>query len=327
MRYTWYQWSASVVLLLLFIGGCDLLVNQPEAGTLQVSIAGTAQARSIGPDISVDVDHYVIRGESVAGQTFEETTPESQLVIRGLAAGYWDVTVDAYNEGNVHLYTGSVRVLVEGGVSLPVMVSLVAVPGSGTLAIEVSWPAGELSSPVLDAQLVPTLGDAVVLPFAVAGAAATFSSNQIAAGYHTLVVKLKEDDMIVAGAVELVQIVGGHPTQADLAFAQLNAPGSLEVGVEVAPEFAESLNVTIDGGETISPFQTPVTLWGAVEGDPGNVVFTWYVNGVAVDSGTAQTVISGEVPGHYRIDLIAVTADGSDGGMSTTWVEIQEPVL
>jgi hypothetical protein len=328
MRHVRHQWLAGLFILPFVLGGCDLLMNQPVEGSLQVSIAGAGNsARSIGPDISVDVDHYVIRGQSVAGELFEQTTPEDQVVIRGLTAGYWDVTVDAFNESNVHLYTGTARVLVEGGVSLPVMVSLVAVSGVGTLVIDVTWPEGEILSPTVDALLVPTIGDSLPLAFTINGAAASFSGDQIASGFHTLILKVKEDDMIVAGGVDLVQIVGGQVTSANLVFEQINAPGSLEIGVEVAPEFAESLSVTIEGGQVVSDFGVPVTLAGAVAGSPVNTVFTWYVNGSAVDSGTESTEISGDVPGHFRVDLLVVTADGSDGGVATTWVEIAEPAL
>ena len=327
MRQRRRSWTAgALALLIVVLAGCDVLVNHEDAGSLQVSIDTSSQhARSIGPGISVTPDHYVIRGQADSGDTFEQTAVDTQVVVDGLSAGYWDVTVDAYNEGNVHLYTGAQRVLVEGGAALPVLFSLAAVPGTGTLSVEATWPSEELSAPVVEASLVPAVGEAVTLDFTVVGSAASFSSDQIESGYHTLIIKLKEDDMLVAGAVELTQIVRDQTTHADLDFTEVNAPGSLQIGVEVTPEFSESLIVSIDGGEVTAPFGTPVTLTGTVDGDPGNTVFTWYVNGTAVDSGAVQTVISGDVPGHYRVDLIVVTADGSDGGMSTTWVQIDKP--
>ncbi|MFW5783398.1 MAG: immunoglobulin domain-containing protein [Spirochaetota bacterium] len=318
--------TVGVLLLLIALSGCDLLMHQPSVGSVQLSIVGTEdQARSIGPAISVDVDRYVIRGESDSGDTFEMTSPDTQVVIDGLTAGYWNITVDAFNEGNVHLYTGTQRALVEGGVALPLMVSLVAVPGTGTLTVGMSWPASALDDPTVEAVLVPAEGDSIPLAFATAGTTASFSGDQIPTGFHTLIIKLKEGDMLVAGAVELVHIVGGHTTEADLTFDQVNAPGSLEVGVEVTPSFSESLVVTIDGGEVTQQYGTPVTLTGSVEGSPSNAVFTWYLNGVAVDTGTTETVIDGDVPGFYRVDLIVVNADGTDGGMATTWVEIAQP--
>lgn len=318
----------AALVLLVATTGCELITGSARVGSLQVAVdQTTVQGRGLGPEISVDIDHYVIRGESTTGESFEVTSVESQVVIPGLHAGYWDVTVDAYNEGNVHLYTGTTVVLVEGGVSLPVIVSLVAVSGTGTLSVTMTWPGGEIANPAVDALLVPAAGDALPLTFAIAGAAASFSSSEIPSGYHTLITKLKEDDMIVAGAVEFVHIVHDHITNADFAFAEINAPGSLQVGVEVAPEFTESLAVTIDGGETTSPFGQDVALTGAVAGGPGNTVFTWYVNGTAVDAGVSQTIISGQVPGHYRVDLLVVTADGTDGGMATSWVEIAQPEL
>lgn len=107
-------------------------------------------------------------------------------------------------------------------------------------------------------------------------------------------------------------------------FQRVNAPETLHVGAEIAPEFPESLIVDIDGGELTSAVGEPVTLTGSVDGDPANTVFTWYVNGMAVDSGVTQTVIDGEIPGYYRVDLIVTTADGIDGGMATSWVRIAQ---
>ena len=322
------KWSlvAGALALFLALSGCDSLLNQRGAGSLQLSIDSLDhRARSIGPSISVDVDHYLIRGTSDSGGSFEQNSIDTQVVISGLAAGYWDVTVDAYNEGDVHLYTGSTRVLVESGTALPVMVSLVAVPGTGTLSVTTSWPTEELQAPVVEASLIPAVGTSVPLDFTVAGDAASFSSDQIVSGYHTLTLQLKEGDMLVAGAVELVQMVGGQTTAADFAFTDVNSPGSLQIGAEITPGFTESLIVTIDGGEVTSAYGVPVTLTGSSGGDATNVVFSWYVNGLAVAYGTEQTVISGDVPGYYRVDLIGVTADGTDGGMSTTWVRIAEP--
>jgi hypothetical protein len=315
-----------VVLLLLVLSGCDTLLHQETAGSLQLSITGTQdEARSIGPDTSVDVDHYVISGISDAGETFQQTSTEAQVMVYGLSAGYWDVTVDAYNVDDVHLYTGQQRVLVEGGQAVPVAMDLVPVPGDGTLTIGMSWPTGSVQSPVVEASLVPSQGSSVPLSFTVSGDSASFSSDQIASGYYTLVLKLKENDVLVAGAVELVQIVGGRTTQADFSFTDVNAPGSLQIGVEVAPEFSESLTVSITGGAVTSPYGTSVTLDGSVSGTTSNTVFTWYVNGEAVDTDVAQTIISGDTPGYYRVDLIVVTADGTEGGMATTWVEIAQP--
>jgi len=317
----------TVVLLLIALGGCDLLLSQAGSGTIQLSYTGGTQARSIGPGISVDIDHYVVSGESVRGQTFTETVSEPSVAFPGLSAGYWDIVVDAYNESSVRLYTGSDRVFVNRGSTVSVMIPLVAVSGVGTLNIDLSWPDGELASPIVDAMLVPAVGDATPLAFAVDGAAASFSSNQIDSGFHTLVVKLEQDDVVVAGAVELVQIVNDQTTYGQLAFPSVNAPGSLEIGVDVTSDFQETLDVGITGGEVQSPFEVPVTLQGTVTSNLMNTVFTWYVNGSAVDSGVEQTIIPGDIPGHYRVDLIVVTADGSEGGMATTWVDILEPAL
>jgi hypothetical protein len=111
-----------------------------------------------------------------------------------------------------------------------------------------------------------------------------------------------------------------------LTLEDTNPQGSLAIEIEVAPVFQDSLEVTITGGETTHEYGTAATLTGSVAGSPGNTILTWYVNGVALDSGVDQLTIDGQVPGHYRVDLFAMTADGLHGGTATSWVQIAQPV-
>ena len=326
MQYLGRTWVIGGLALLVTFSGCDLVLGERGAGSLELLIDGSGQtARSIGPAISVEIDHYVVTGRSDSGSSFEQTSRTTSVVVDGLEAGYWDVIVGAYNVDGVHLYTGSRRVLIRGRAVLATMVTLAPVPGYGTLGVGLAWPAAQLDAPVVDAVLVPGVGTALPLEFTVTGDEARYDNDQVASGYHTLIVKLKDHDLLVAGAVELVQIVSGQSTEASFGFTDVNAPGGLEIGIEVAPEFSASLAVSVSGGEVTAAFGEPVTLSGAVEGETPNAVFTWYVNGTAVDSGVAAIVIGGEVPGYYRVDLIVITADGRDGGMATTWVRIAEP--
>lgn len=323
--------GALIVMAFLVFSGCELLLQQGSEGAIELTIDGSAhQSRSIGPDISVDIAYFEIRGESDAGKSFQRKTDESQIVIRGLAAGYWNVTVKAYSEDDVHLYTASQRVLVEGGVALPLLLTLRAVEGQGTINVVLDWPEGSIHSPVIDSQLIPITGPALPLTFTISGETATSGPALVDGGYYTLIVKLQEEvdgtPLLVAGAVELVQIVADHPTQADLTFSNINKPGSLTIEIEISPEFQDSLDVTITGGETTSQYGTSATLTGSVAEHTGNIVFTWYVNGVAVEVGVDTLTIDGYIPGHYRVDLIAITADGGEGGTATSWVQIAQPI-
>lgn len=327
------KWSAVALVLVLFLAfsGCDLLLQQGGQGTIELTIDGRSlRSRSIGPEISLEIASFSIRGESDAGKTFQRKTKESQIVIRGLDAGYWNVVVDAYSDEDVHLYTASQRVLVEGGVALPLLLKPQPVRGQGTITVDLSWLEGAIHAPVVDGQLVPVYGPSVPLEFTIAGDTATSGEALVDGGHYTLIVKLQDDvegtQILVAGAIELVQIVADHTTAADFTFENVNRPGSLAIEIEVAPDFQDSLEVTISGGETVKEYGTAATLTGSVAGNPGNVVFTWYVNGNAVDTGVDELTIGGLIPGYYRVDLMAMTADGSHGGAATSWVQIAQPV-
>lgn len=315
-----------VATVFLSVVACTGPLSGSLSSTIKLTIdSSIQQTRSIGPAISTDVDSYVIAGSADHGDTFEQTTAETQLSFEGLRAGYWNLTVDAFNASGVHLYTGSTRVLVHQGSVTSVSVTLVPVDGTGTLEVLMEWPVDSVTTPRIDASLTPAAGPAVEIPFTISGSTARFESSAVGSGYHTLVTRLYDDDVLMAGAVELVQIVGSHVTTAHFVFDAVNQPGSLQVGIQIAPEFAESLTITITGGDRTAAYGTSVPLTGAVDGSPGSTVFTWYVNGAVVDAGTTAYTLSGTAPGTFRVDLVVLSADGSEGGTATSIVTIAEP--
>lgn len=89
--------------------------------------------------------------------------------------------------------------------------------------------------------------------------------------------------------------------------------------------FKESILVSIHGGETTVELGESVTLSAEIRATTGNPVFSWYINGRSVGYGLRQIIISGDVVGSYRIDLLVVSPEGSDGGMATTWVRTVPP--
>lgn len=330
MRFGQHAALAAVLTALLAFAGCEQLLQPAQVGSLRLSIDGSAHhARSIGPEIDVEVARYEIRGESDGGETFERTTSDGQIVIEGLSAGYWQIEVDAYSADDVLLYTGSERALVTAGEALVVVLSLDSLPGFGEFSLEVGWPDDAVQAPAVEATLIPASGPAIKLEPAVNGASAVSAVHHVDGGYYTLVVKVHEQvdgaTVLVAGAAELVQVVSGHATVGRLSFTSINAPGSLEINIDVAPGFTDSLGIAITGGGVTVEYGSSASLEATTEGSPGNVVYTWYVNGSAVETGSASITIDGYVPGYYRVDLIAVTADGREGGTATSWVEIAQP--
>ena len=85
-----------------------------------------------------------------------------------------------------------------------------------------------------------------------------------------------------------------------------------------------ALTVTISGDVAASRRGTPVILTGHA-GDEPDVLFTWFINGTLVGVGTGTITVSGDLPGHYRVDLLAVTSDDTRCGVATTHVVIAHP--
>lgn len=87
----------------------------------------------------------------------------------------------------------------------------------------------------------------------------------------------------------------------------------------------EALTVTISGDVATSEYGTPVILTGHADEDEADVCFTWFVNGALAGVDTEWITVSGDLPGRYRVDLLAVTDDDARSAVATVHVDIAQP--
>ena len=89
-----------------------------------------------------------------------------------------------------------------------------------------------------------------------------------------------------------------------------------------------ALTVTISGDVAVSQYGTPVVLTGHTD-DEADVLFTWFINGALAGVDTDSITVSGDLPGRYRVDLLAVTDDDGDNdarsAVATIHVDISQP--
>jgi hypothetical protein len=175
----------------------------------------------------------------------------------------------------------------------------------------------------IQSTLTPASGSARDLVFSVQGSAGTagFTASDVATGYHTLILKLLDNGHLAIGAVEVVRIVKDQTTSGSLAFADVNqATGSLEVNLN--PEMADPLEVSISGSATTKPANQSLALSAAVGSYADNVSYVWYVNGNAVSTGASYSFGDTWTLGYYRIDVNAFSADATRAGSASTQVQV-----
>jgi hypothetical protein len=280
-------------------------------------------SRGLVPEIDTAIAYYEITYAHEDGDSVTVTTESASHTKENAVAGTWTITVLAYNAVDVLIASGEKEVTINHGDSVSVNITLGPIAGPGSLAVDVLWPTAEIVSPSLEGTLVPVDGDPVDLTFQYgAEGTASYNDTEIEAGFYTLTVKLYDYEQLAGGAVELVQILQGYETAGSYDFSDPNLAGDLDV--TIAPCFDACLEVTVTGYTVPVTYGTPVTLTASTTGTESNVVYTWYCNGETLDTGVDSVTISNKLPGTYRIDTIALTADGLYGGSATTTITIQE---
>ncbi len=316
----------AIVLALLAtasIVACDTPHTEtPEdnSGSLRVTIESgdSLGALTLLPDTSMEPEDYRITGNGPSGASFETWTSDGSSEIQDLELGDWQIEVSAFNLEEKEIGYGSGTVEIKNGQAAELNVVVRALTGAGSLALSVEWPAEEVENGAVTATLTSSDNESDTLAFeTVAEGKATFFSDEIDAGYYTLVLQLIDNDHVVAGAVDTVRIVQDGLTEGAFSFEDLNHPtGGVDIIVE--PDLDDPLEVSISGATAQLSYGDTMTAAAEVAnaGD-ATIEYDWYLNGVVIGSGASVTVGADLSPGSYRLDVVAFSDDGQRSGSAT----------
>lgn len=311
------------LLMLIALTGCQSPVDPDEGGSLKVSFNDQV-SRSLLPGISMDPTSYDLVGSGPDGATFSQTANAgTSPTIVDLAFGEWTVTATAKNSDGTPIGQGSGTATVVSNSSADLSITVTPYEGFGSLSLDVTWPAAQVQTAQIESTLTPSSGSSRDLLFSVNGAAgdASFNADDVATGYHTLVLKLLDNGHLAIGAVEVVRIVKGQTTSGSFTFTNVNqASGGLEI--HITPEMDDPLEVSISGSLATKTVSQSIPLSAAVNNYSGNVTYVWYVNGTAIDTGASFAFDDSWAQGYYRIDVTAFSADGKRAGSATVNVQV-----
>jgi hypothetical protein len=289
-----------------------------DTGSAALLVNFDAQlAYTLVPSISMTPTSYTITGRGPNGTNFLQTTATGPVEIKDLAIGAWTVTVEAINAAGTVIGSGTNPVTLKAATQSSVAIHVTPLSGYGTLQLTVNWPAGQVTTASVTAELVPATGATRTLTFTLGSGTASSATASIPVGYHTLSLKVLDGGVLVAGAIEIVRIVKDQTTAGTFTFAQVNsAPANMQVSV--VPELADPLTVNLSGQRASVVEGTGFTVQASVTGVTGNIVYTWYLNSGFRNTGASLAVPANLTPGAYRIDVTAFTADGLRAGSATT---------
>lgn len=190
-----------VIATAISFAGCPNPIQGTTTGSLTISV-GDAVSRTLLPAISMDPASYDISGTGPNGATFAQTvTGSSSLTIDRLTFGDWTVTVTAKNADGTAIGAGTSTATVHSNATSTVSVTVIPYDGFGTLNLQLAWTPAQVDIAQVESSLLPSTGSARTLVFAVNGSAGTasFSASDIATGYHTLTLKLKDNGSLSRG--------------------------------------------------------------------------------------------------------------------------------
>ncbi len=303
------------------LGACDMPHTdngaEEESGALRLTIhsGDSLGALTLLPDKDMEPAEYRISGTGPGDAGFETSTSGGTQEFRDLSRGEWEIEVSAFNADEEEIGYGRQTVEINNGETAEVGITVRALSGTGSLSLSVVWPGGEVGAAEVVATLTDSGGESQSLSFEnTAEGAAEYSGSEIAAGYYTLVLQLKDGEHVVAGAVDSVRIVQDGLTEGEFNFEDLNHPTG-EIEIIVVPEMDDPLEVEISGaGETLA-YGESMTVEAVVENADGAIlVYEWYLNGAPVGSESSLTFGYNLSEGSYRLDLVVFAEDGQRSG-------------
>ena len=327
----------AIAILLLIAGStsCSLYLLQSldvpaaatgETGKLVVNINDSG-VKTLVPPISMTPVSYRVSGADGGGGGFEENTTSSAVTIPNLSFGDWTITVDALNDAGTIIGRGQDTVTVNSGETTSVNIVVTELGGYGTLTLSLTWPSADTQNPAVQGRMIPAAGSAIDLSFTLPSpGTAGCSQADIPRGYYSLELQLLDNDVVVAGAVEIVRIVADQSTSGTFAFTEINTPGG-EITVGITPEIQDPIPLTLSGQQASIETGQSMTLTASVPPEAGVVTYSWSLNSIFLGSGSSCTVGADLTEGTYRLDVTAISSDGSRAGSASFTFQVTAPVL
>jgi hypothetical protein len=170
---------------------------------------------------------YRIAGAGPGGETFSRNVTELPTTVNGLASGEWRIEVEGLDASGDVILEGSGVSFVSDEHAPLARIVLAPPPGTGSVQIELSWPAELVASPQPEAVLHAGDNPAASLDCSVfAGdGTATCTAESIPSGWYRLELLLYDGEQSVAGQADLLSVATGTTTDAVLSFERINRPG------------------------------------------------------------------------------------------------------
>jgi hypothetical protein len=295
--------------LAMLLLGCPVPQESDESvGSLTITLPPTSMQSGKTPD-PMAVTSYDVDGAGPADASFQRLgATAGTLTVTGLRPGDWGVTVSGNNTEGAHVASGTVRVKVVAGETASKDVVVSPVTGTGTLAVTMKWPPGQLKDPLVRGTLTPRGGLPTAITLALQGEGLSgFTGIACAAGYYTLTLSLLDGESVICGGAEAIRVSADSETTVAFAFTPSAGSNSARLSMTVDPELSNDLRIAFTGQQCVLIQGTTMTVKSDLSGKVRS--YQWYLNGALLEGQESPSITLGSAlaPGSYRLDLVVST--------------------
>lgn len=316
-----------IILPAILLATCNLAEplnsGHPSTGGAIAFQVNASAGRILVPSLDMTIASYSYVGTGPTNATFSATATATGYTASNLVQGSWSVTVNGLNAAGTVIGTGTASVSVVTGQTATVSIIVAPIVGNGTLTVTLTWPVALVSVPQITASLTSTAGTVTPLAFSTPANGTSTYTGTVANGYYTLSIQLLNNGQLVMGSVDIARIVTGQTTTGTYNYTSVNV-GNGSIIVNITPAITNPIPVTVTGAVATVLTGTPMNLSASVPA--GNTVtYVWYVNGTSVGTGATfalNTAMSPLSVGIYRVDCVAFSTNGQNGGDSTFVVNV-----
>jgi len=333
------------ILVVIVLASCDQESPQLKTGSLSVSIRTEKEIASrnlaSGDSDPIEITSYSIRGSGPNGNSFSNlASTQKTMIINNLLWGDWTITATGYNDLGNPVAEGVVETRITSGEN-QVTVDLTTALGSGSLDFTCSWEPSQVgASPILELSLYHTNGDlctaytTTVSEVISESGTAHWVLDEIPAGAYKLVVKMHDEDVLLAGLVESIRIYDSSTVSASPTLNVNKLASGIDFSIidNTAKLIQGSIEMSFVGEDEVAQESDVVTLTYIPQLPVGIQVedlhIQWYKDGRTLEDAQTLSLDVTATGGTYRYDvLVSETTYGHAGSAEFTLTVHVEPTI
>lgn len=320
------KWLTMPLLILVALGvmSCGNTLIPSTKGTLSINI-GTAMAKTLLPDISMDISTFEISGTGPSGSTFSETAYQTgTITVTNLLVGQWTVKIDGYNSSAQKIGSATKTASVTPNASTSVSMIIAPLTGNGTFQYTLTWPAEvSLTSPSVMGGIYELEADPIPVTFELDGNSATYSTD-LPAGYYAFGLGLLDGETTMWSSNPVAfRIVEGATTsgRTDLTGNEIAMYGNLDIDVGV--DLQNPIDITLAGSATSITTAQSLTVDATMSRTPDMI--EWFLDGQWIpelDDLESVNVGAGLGVGRHCISILVL--EGTILGSEDFWFDVTQ---